>query len=118
MSGDGPNMMPWLSEKRRREISQSWSTAWAKEIATPWAEEMAYKMGVKASGNTTGKLITAAGIPICKAVGVWQKIFGPSKKPAGFGKGAMLIPVFVLFKLIVKFGRLVEGKKAPSLQGT
>jgi hypothetical protein len=118
MEGNGPNMMPWLPEKRRREILQSWSTSWAKEIATPWAEEMAYKMGVKESGNTTGKLITAAGIPICKAVGVWQRVFGPSKKPAGFGKGAMLIPVFILFKLTVKLGRLIEGKKTPSLQGT
>ena len=115
MSGSGPNMMPWLSEKRRREVSQNWSTSWAKEIATPWAEEMAFKMGVKESGNTTGKLITAAGMPICKVVGVWQRVFGPSKKPAGFCKGALLIPVFVLFKIVVKFGRLIEGKKAPSL---
>ena len=118
MKGNGPNMMPWLSEKRRREILQNWSTSWAKEIATPWAEEMAYKMGVKESGNITGKLITAAGIPICKVVGVWQRIFGSSKKPAGFGKGALLIPVFILFKLIVKFGRLIEDKKTPSLQRT
>jgi len=52
------------------------------------------------------------GIPICKLVGVWQRVFGSSKSPAGFGKGAMLIPVFVLFKLVAELGRLIESKKS------
>jgi hypothetical protein len=108
MDGNGPNMMPWLSDERRREITQRWSTTWAQDIATPWAEEMAFNMGKKDSGSLTGRLITAVGIPICKAVGVWQRVFGPSKKSAGFGKGLMLIPVFVMFKLVAEFGRLIE----------
>jgi hypothetical protein len=56
-------------------------------------------------------MITVAGIPICKLVGAWQRVFGPSKKPAGFGKGLMLIPVFILFKIVAELGRLIEGKK-------
>lgn len=108
MDGNGPNMMPWLSEQRRREITQQWSTSWAQEIATPWAEEMAYQMGRRPFGNSTGKAIMAVGTPICKAVGVWQRVIGPSKNPAGFGKGLMLIPVFVALKTVAVLGKLLR----------
>jgi len=112
MDGAGPKMMPWMTAEEFSAAAKLWSTAWAVDIATPWAEEMAYKMGKKESGSLTGRMITATGIPICKVVGVWQRVFGPSKKPAGFVKGAMLIPVFVLFKLVAELGRLIESKKS------
>jgi len=112
MDGAGPKMMPWMTDEEFSAAAKLWSTAWAVDIATPWAEEMAYKMGKKESGSLTGRMITATGIPICKVVGVWQRVFGPSKKPAGFVKGAMLIPVFVLFKLVAELGRLIESKKS------
>ena len=57
-------------------------------------------------------MITRVGVPICTIGGVWQRVFGPSKSPAGFGKGAMLIPVFVLFNLVAKLGQLIESKKS------
>lgn len=110
MEGNGPNMMPWLSEQHRREITQSWSTSWAQEIATPWAEEMAYQMGQRETGNITGKAIMAIGTPICKIVGVWQRVIGPSKRPAGFSKGLMLIPVFVTLKTIASLGKLLKRR--------
>ena len=112
MDGKGPKMMPWMSDKDFSQAAKKWSTAWAVDIATPWAEEMAYKMGKKESGSLTGKMITVAGIPICKLVGVWQRIFGTSKKPSGFGKGLMLIPVFIMFKLVAEVGRLIEGTRS------
>jgi hypothetical protein len=108
MHGNGPNMMPWLSEQRRKQITQQWSTSWAQEIATPWAEEMAYQMGRRPFGNSTGKAIMAVGTPICKAVGVWQRMFGPSKKPAGFVKGMLLIPVFVALKSVATLGKFLR----------
>jgi hypothetical protein len=111
MSGAGPKMMPWMSDAEFSVSAQSWSVSWAKDIATPWAEHMAYKMGKKDKDNLTGRMITAAGVPICKAVGLWQRIIGPSNKPAGFGKGLMLVPVFVLFKLIANLGKIIEGNK-------
>jgi hypothetical protein len=111
MDGSGPNMMPWLPDKRRQEVTRRWSTAWAQDIATPWAEEMAYKMGKRESSNLTGRMITVVGIPICKLVGAWQRVIGSGNKPAGFVKGAMLIPVFVMFKLVAELGRFIEGKK-------
>jgi hypothetical protein len=73
---------------------------------------MAYKMGAVEKDNVTGRMITLVGTPICKLVGVWRRIVGPSKKPAGFVKGAMLIPVFVLLKLVAELGRLIESKKS------
>jgi hypothetical protein len=111
MSGQGPKMMPWMTDEEFGRSAQRWSTRWAQDIATPWAEHMAYKMGVLEKDNITGRMITIVGVPICKLVGVWQRVFGPSKSPAGFGKGAMLIPVFVLFKLVAELGRLIESKK-------
>jgi hypothetical protein len=93
------------------EFIKSWATTWAQDIATPWAEHMAYKMGALEKDNLTGRIIASIGVPICKLVGAWQRVFGPNKKPAGFIKGAMLIPVFVLFKFVAELGRLIEGKK-------
>ena len=115
MEGNGPNMMPWLPEARRREITHLWSTKWAYDIATPWAEYMAYKMGKTTESNLTGKMLMVAGIPICKAVGVWRRWFGPSKKPAGFVIGLMLIMVFIVFKSVAELGRAIEYFKIKRL---
>jgi hypothetical protein len=111
MSGHGPKMMLWMSDEQFGHAAQRWSTSWAQDIATPWAEHMAYKMGAVEKDNVTGRMITLVGIPICKAVGVWQRLFGASDKPAGFVKGAMLVPVFVAFKIVACVGRLLENKK-------
>jgi hypothetical protein len=111
MDGQGPKMMPWMSDQAFGQAARSWSTRWAQDIATPWAEEMAYQMKESMLPNNTGKAIMVIGTPICKIVGIWQRVFGPGKKPAGFGKGLMLIPVFVLLKLVAELGRLIEGRK-------
>lgn len=111
MSGKGPKMMPWMTDEKFSEAAKKWSIGWAHKIATPWAEEMAYRMGTTTEGNFTGKALMAAGIPICKFVGVWRRWFGASKKPAGFFKGALLVVIFVMFYSIAKFGKLFEKGK-------
>ena len=108
MEGKGPKMMPWMSDEEFGEAAKKWSVGWAYDIATPWAEEMAYLMGEKETGSLTGKMIMGFGIPICKVVGVWQRWFGPSKKKPGFIKGAALVVIFVMFKLVAELGRLIE----------
>ena len=108
MSGQGPKMMPWMSEEEFSAAARNWSISWAQDIATPWAEEMAFVMGKKEKGSLTGKMITAAGIPICKAVGVWQRWFGPSKTAPGFGKGLALIAIFIMFKLVSELGKVIS----------
>jgi len=111
MDGRGPKMMPWMTDEDFGLAAKKWSTKWAQDIATPWAEEMAYQMKQSLLPNNTGKAIMAIGTPICKVVGVWQRVFGSSKNSPGFGKGLMLIPVFVLLKLVAEIGGLIEGKK-------
>jgi hypothetical protein len=111
MNGSGPKMMPWMTDEQFGVAIKKWSTAWAYDIATPWAEEMAFKIGRTSNSSLTGRMITAAGVPICKAVGTWQRIFGPSKKPAGFVKGLMLIAIFAMFKVVAELGRAIEKNR-------
>ena len=111
MDGAGPKMMPWMSDEDFGVAAKKWSIAWAQDIATPWAEEMAFKMNKKSKGSLTGRMITAFGIPICKVVGMWQRVIGPSKKPVGFGKGLSLVAVFIMFKAVAELGRTIEKLK-------
>ena len=108
MDGKGPKMMPWMSDEEFSAAAKKWSITWAHDIATPWAEEMAYLMGEKETGSLTGKMMFAFGTPICKVIGVWQRWFGPSKKEPGFLKGAALVVIFVMFKLVAELGRFIE----------
>lgn len=39
-------------------------------IATPWANEMAYQMGVLEQGDGTGKIIMALGLTLCLLTGL------------------------------------------------
>ena len=108
MDGKGPKMMPWMSDEEFSAAAKKWSITWAHDIATPWAEEMAYLMGEKETGSLTGKMMFVFGTPICKVIGVWQRWFGPSKKEPGFLKGAGLVVIFVMFKLVAELGRFIE----------
>jgi hypothetical protein len=108
MDGKGPKMMPWMSDDEFSAAAKKWSITWAHDIATPWAEEMAYLMGEKETGSLTGKMMFVFGTPICKVIGVWQRWFGPSKKEPGFLKGAGLVVIFVMFKLVAELGRFIE----------
>lgn len=42
-------------------------------IATPWAKQMAYEMGIEAKPNYIGKLMLKVGLPFCKLVGKFVK---------------------------------------------
>lgn len=111
MSGTGPKIMPWMTDEKFSKAIKLWSIAWAVDIATPWAQHMAYKMGVANKDNLTGRIISQAGTPVCKAVGMWQRLCGPSKSSAGLASGLLLIPVFVIFKSISVLGKLLEKNK-------
>jgi len=108
MSGTGPKMMPWMTDEKFSNAAKSWSISWAVDIATPWAQHMAYKMGVVNKDNLTGRIISIAGTPVCKAVGMWQRLWGRSNSPAGLVSGLLLIPVFVMFKSISMLGKIFE----------
>lgn len=38
-------------------------------IALPWAEDMAYQVGKRKSGNILGRIVMAVGIPLCRVFG-------------------------------------------------
>jgi hypothetical protein len=117
MGGKGPNMMPWLPEVESRKRFKDFAIRWAYDIATPWAEYMAYKMGVKETTNKTGLVLMIAGTSICKIVGMWQKIFGKSKKSAGFGKGCILMTIFISLKIIIEIGKLFGNRTKSLVRG-
>ena len=109
MEGSGPKMMPWMTDEDFSAAAKKWSTSWAHDIATPWAEEMAYLMGKKDQGSITGKLLMSAGLPICRAVGVWRRVLGSKQQSAGVLTGLALVMMFVGFKLLVLIGRTLES---------
>lgn len=107
MSNEGPMINFWVrDEKQRRQELTAWARRWAEEIATPWAEWMAHKMGVKAETNYTGLVLMAIGAPISKAVGVWQRVFGKSQKKTSMLTGFALVAVFAMLMGVVKVGKL------------
>ena len=111
MSGTGPQMMFWIKDDAERALAQTtWSRRWAEEIAIPWAEEMAYRMGKRDVGNKTGLAIMCLGVPISAVIGLWQQAFGKSNNPAGRIKGSLLIVAFTLLRGIVAVGDLFKGK--------
>jgi hypothetical protein len=108
MSGQGPKVMFWMDDQKFSESSKSWSIRWAKDIATPWAHEMAYRMGQTDRGSVTGRIIMLIGMPVSKVVGVWQRWFGPSKQSPGLFKGLLLISIFCLLKTVAEIGKIFE----------
>ena len=67
MNGDGPDIMFWIKDDAERKSTQKeMVTKWTQRIATPWAEHMAYKMGVLEKDNHLGKFIMNVGFPISR----------------------------------------------------
>lgn len=109
MEGNGPDCMLWIRNQNERRNAQIYlSRKWAEEIATPWAKQMAYMMGVEPKSNLTGKVLMSVGIPICKVIGVWRRVFGKATKPAGIVKGYALWGVFTLLRATVSIMSLFD----------
>jgi hypothetical protein len=80
MERDGPQCMFWIRDsKKRGQTQQAMAISWARRIATPWAEHMAYKMGVGEKDNTAGRWIMNTGIWISRIIGRSTKATQPSK---------------------------------------
>ena len=89
---DAPNVAPWIKDDAKRiEYTRNWAIKWAQMIATPWALQMAYEMGVKKQGNKLGKLLMYVGYPISKFIGK------SDKKPSIGG----MIALFTLLRFVV-----------------
>lgn len=98
MEKDGPQCMFWIRDKDKRNQEQrNMAISWSRRIATPWAEHMAYMMGVGETDNRAGRLIMKTGIWISRLVGKYTKTTQPTKSVA---LGYAMWSVFGLFWLL------------------
>ena len=96
MNGDenAPNVMPWIrDDKVRIERTRNWAIRWAQAIATPWAIQMAYEMGVREKGSKLGKFLMHVGYPISSMVAKSGKV-----------NPYLMLAIFGLLKIIVSIG--------------
>jgi hypothetical protein len=92
MSNEGPQCMFWIQNKDERNARQkAMAVRWAKRIATPWAQHMAYKMGVLKEDNRAGRYIMNIGIAVSRLIGKFVKHTNqPTKNVAvGYAMWAM-----------------------------
>lgn len=69
MEGNGPKVIPFISEETHKRIESELTIKYLNKLARPWAEEMAYRMGVRKESSLAGKIIMGVGLPICWVVG-------------------------------------------------
>lgn len=83
MEQDGPQCMFWIRDKEKRTQAQrNLAVKWAKRIATPWAQHMAFKMGVLKEDNRAGRLIMRSGLWVSRLIGKHTKATEPTKNVA------------------------------------
>ena len=86
MSNEGPQCMFWIQDRAERNAQQkAMAVRWARRIATPWAEHMAYKMGVLKEDNRAGRWIMTIGITVSRIVGKFVKHTNQPTKNVAIG---------------------------------
>ena len=98
MTADGPQCMFWIKDKKiRGEKQKNLAIKWARRIATPWAQHMAYRMGTLPQDNFAGKMIMQSGMFISRIIGKKHNaLTNKNSIRIGFGLWA----VFGLFYLL------------------
>ena len=82
MDKDGPQCMFWIRDKQKRNDAQrNMAISWARRIATPWAQHMAFIMGVEKQDNKAGRLIMKTGMWVSRMIGKYTKTTEPTKSP-------------------------------------
>ena len=69
MEGNGPKVIPFISEETHKRIESELTIKYLNKLARPWAEEMAYRMGVRKESSLAGKIIMGVGLPLSWVVG-------------------------------------------------
>jgi hypothetical protein len=70
MDKEGPQCMFWIKDKKARgEKQKALAISWAKRIATPWAQHMAYRMGIVPEDNRAGRTIMKFGLWLSRLIG-------------------------------------------------
>jgi hypothetical protein len=70
MEKEGPQCMFWIKDKKvRGEKQKALAISWAKRIATPWAQHMAYRMGTLPEDSKAGRMIMKFGLWLSRLIG-------------------------------------------------
>ena len=70
MDKEGPQCMFWIRDKKARgEKQKALAISWAKRIATPWAQHMAYRMGTLPEDSKAGRMIMKFGLWLSRLIG-------------------------------------------------
>jgi hypothetical protein len=69
MEGHGPKVIPFISKETHSRIERELTIKYLNKLARPWAEEMAYMMGVREKSSLAGKIIMTVGLPMCWVIG-------------------------------------------------
>ncbi len=86
MSNEGPQCMFWIQDRAERNAQQkAMAVRWSRRIATPWAEHMAYKMGVLKEDNRAGRYIMNIGIAVSRLIGKFVKHTNQPTKNVAIG---------------------------------
>lgn len=100
MDGKGPQCMFWIRDpEKRAEAQKHLAIKWARRIATPWANHMAYIMGIRTEDSRAGRMIMKTGLFVSRVVG---KLFKDQKQTPttntaiGFGMWG----IFALFYIL------------------
>lgn len=102
MSGTGPQCMFWIKDPvKRANVQRDLAIAWARKIATPWAEHMAYTMGVLPKDNKVGRLLMSVGKLASKVVNKFVKAdtINKDSKLSGYA----LWFVFAILRVVALF---------------
>ena len=98
MEKDGPQCMFWIRDKEKRgEAQRNLAISWARRIATPWAQHMAYTMGAEKKDSRAGRAIMKTGLMISRMIGKFSKVDKPTKSVA---TGYAMWAVFGLFYIL------------------
>ena len=114
MSGDNPDVMFWIRDPEvRRQVETELTIKITEAIARPWAEHMAFMMGMRESDNRYGKFIMKYGTKVSKLFAGTK--FG-DKKPSKLARYTM-IALFVLLFAGSRIADKVSAKETNKVWG-
>ena len=96
MDGKFKIKIPFMKKENSDSYLQCRAIKWAEDIATPWAQEMAYGFGEYPHSTALGRSLMKCGLAICDILGKKEQ-----KTEIGIVGEYVLLGVFGIIKLII-----------------
>ena len=98
MEQDGPQCMFWIRDRQQRnQRQQEMAIRWARRIALPWAQHMAYRMAAVDQDSRAGRWIMRTGLWVSRWVGRATRRESARKSAAiGYAMWAMFAVFWLL----------------------